>query len=105
MKNDLISRSALLHGVDKTIAHMRNKAGEDKLLNSAINLVQNTRDFIAQAPAVDAVEIVRCRDCIYYEIGKDYLPYCNHPDSGIAYFPDEDDFCSYGERRADDATN
>ena len=55
MQNDLISRSALLHGVDKDIAHMREVAGADKLLNSAVNLVQNTRDFIAQQTAVDAV--------------------------------------------------
>ena len=44
-------------------------------------------------------EVVRCKDCEYYEIGKDYLPYCNHCDGGIADYPREDDFCSYGERK------
>jgi hypothetical protein len=47
---------------------------------------------------VDAVEVVRCKDCIYYEIGKDYEPYCNHVTHGIPY-PKADDFCSYGERK------
>ena len=47
----------------------------------------------------NCVEVVRCKDCKYYEIGKDYLPYCNHWDGGIADYPREDDFCSYGERK------
>lgn len=47
------------------------------------------------------VEVVRCRDCIYYETGKDYLPYCNCDDGGIADYPRENDFCSYGERKDD----
>ena len=54
---------------------------------------------IDDAPTVDAVEVVRCKDCKYYEIGKDYLPYCNHCDGGIADYPRKDDFCSYGERK------
>ena len=85
MQNDLISRSELL---------------KEAAADGAYGYLDTKQ--IAAAPAVDAVEVVRCKDCIYYETGKDYLPYCNHPDSGIAYFPEEDDFCSYGERRDDD---
>lgn len=47
----------------------------------------------------DVVPVVRCKDCLYYETGKDYMPYCNHPDGGIADYPRESDFCSYGERK------
>ena len=54
---------------------------------------------------VDAVPVVRCKDCEYYEIGKDYLPYCNHCDGGIADYPREDDFCSYGERKDNGKTD
>ena len=54
--------------------------------------------IINQFPAVNAVPVVRCRECIYYEKGKSYEPYCNHPTHGIPYSND-DDFCSYGERR------
>ena len=53
---------------------------------------------IADAPTVDAVEVVRCKDCAWYENGKDYEPYCNHPTHGIPY-PCDYDFCSYGERK------
>ena len=56
-------------------------------------------EWFKSLPTVDAVEVVRCKDCKYYEIGKDYLPYCNHCDGGIADYPRKDDFCSYGERK------
>ena len=60
------------------------------------------QDYVRYAPTIDAVPVVRCKDCIYYETGKDYLPYCNHVDGGISDYPRADDFCSYGERRSDD---
>ena len=56
------------------------------------------KESIREAPTIDAVPVVRCKDCIYYEIDKDYEPYCNHVTHGIPY-PKEDDFCSYGERK------
>ena len=45
----------------------------------------------------DFVELVRCRECIHWKASshKD-LYYCEYFDWGIT----EDDFCSYGERRA-----
>ena len=33
---------------------------------------------IKQAPNVDIILAVRCKDCINYETGKEYEPYCNH---------------------------
>ena len=44
---------------------------------------------------IDAVPVVRCKDCKHWSMG-----YCNH----FAYYSyepmtNEDDFCSYGERR------
>ena len=48
-------------------------------------------------PATDVTKVVRCKDCKYYEIGKDYEPYCNHI-NGLDEAKDND-FCSYGERR------
>lgn len=47
--------------------------------------------------SVDAVEVVRCKDCIHYEYGKGYAPWCNHM-CGLDEMG-EDDFCSYGERK------
>ena len=70
--------------------------------------------FVREAPAVDAVEVVRCRDCKYWgdeegiAEGRDfryarcnvhnYFRYGEH----IGWCPKEDDFCSFGERREED---
>ena len=56
---------------------------------------------LEKAPTVDAVEVVRCKDCKYWEVGKDYEPYCNHCASGM-WDTTADDFCSYGERKIND---
>lgn len=56
---------------------------------------------LADVQTVDAVHVVRCRECLYYEKGKSYEPYCNHPTHGIPYSND-DDFCSYGEPKDGD---
>ena len=48
------------------------------------------------APTVDAVPVVRCRDCEHYN-PENYDVSCDHP-KGIMG-PSDDDFCSYGERR------
>lgn len=66
---------------------------------------------IDQAPAVDAVEVVRCKDCMHY-ICKDALTpgtnrmRCNHPDIDwdIECYDcwidtPQDGFCYKGERR------
>lgn len=62
---------------------------------------------IRQAPTVDAVEVVRCRDCRYYfHYGKTSISknvkagWCQRRtrcDEEIRMAAD--DFCSYGERR------
>lgn len=61
---------------------------------------------IANAPTVDAVEVVRCRDCKYYYdygVNRDYC--CHRSKCGKQVFDVKfkaDDFCSYGERRGGD---
>ena len=63
-------------------------------------------NFINAAPTVDAVEVVRCRECKhhYWEQepchGKS-VHYCNLPHmSGVEVF--KEFFCYYGERRDGD---
>ena len=54
---------------------------------------------IANAPTVDAVEVVRCRDCKHWHKGTlfcDYMPYGEAQERVNWY---ADDFCSYGERK------
>lgn len=46
---------------------------------------------------VDAVRVVRCKDCLYYQDNNGGYP---HPDCrwGHEETPDEDDYCSFGEK-------
>lgn len=48
---------------------------------------------VANAPTIDAVPVVRCKDCIWYN--KD-INQCRRQVCAVMY---ADDFCSYGERR------
>nr|DAO19872.1 MAG TPA: hypothetical protein [Caudoviricetes sp.] len=49
---------------------------------------------------VDAVEVVRCKDCKWYAHDGDY-DFCDNYTSLMDHVGDET-FCSYGERRDDD---
>ena len=57
---------------------------------------------ISEAPTIDAVEIVRCRDCKHYRPQKksahweNRANYCNRV---VTIKMQPDDFCSYGERK------
>lgn len=61
--------------------------------------VAEVRKFIEQAPTVDAVEVVRCKDCkkwLKVEPSGTNCRYCAiSTRSRLPY-----DFCSYGERRS-----
>lgn len=55
---------------------------------------------VENAPTIDAVTVVRCKDCMWYEPLNDCKPFdCEY--SGM-YGVTKDDFCSYGERKDDD---
>ena len=53
---EYIERAVTLQAIDSNISHLRVVAGESALLNRAVDLVQYTRDFIANVPAADVVE-------------------------------------------------
>lgn len=52
------------------------------------------------APAVDAVEVIRCGECKEFEKKRHpvFAGYCKEFDSYMS----DDDFCSYGERKTDE---
>ena len=75
--NDLISRSALIAKYD------REHEGAPGM----------ARRLIEEAEAVDAVEVVRCRDCKIW---------CNGWCRLNATIMGENHFCSYGKRREDE---
>ena len=58
-------------------------------------------DFLRECSTVDAVEVVRCKDCKHY-VAPQGVPCCDCF-YGLG-FPNKsgNDFCSYGERRDND---
>lgn len=61
--------------------------------NQAIKILQ-------KAPTVDAIEVVRCKDCKWYKHYEGY-DFCDNYTSLMDNVSDET-FCCYGERRDDD---
>ena len=58
---------------------------------------------IMQATTVDAVPVIRCKDCKYWNNEHD-IHWCNnhsHFRGEEWTMFDEDDYCSYGERKED----
>lgn len=49
---------------------------------------------------VDAVEVVRCKDCKYWHMFKEDFYACRNV-NGTNNYGDEDGFCSCGERKED----
>lgn len=64
MNNDLISRSALLDKIGWWIEDMANAHLLDERYYRAM---KRAEAFVEEMPAVDAVEVVRCRDCVYWK--------------------------------------
>lgn len=61
---------------------------------------ENCLAEIDAAPTVDAVPVVRCRECKHCD-PENY--HCDHPMSTTAPLSRKpDDFCSYGERKEGD---
>lgn len=71
------------------------------LVFAACEIKQDFADMISDFPTVDAVEVVRCRDCKQGEVDDPDFPdeyYC-HAGCG---WNNGDFYCSYGERKDGD---
>lgn len=94
MNNDLISRSALIaEHCDGCDAFTHGLCDHD---------VCGVAQLIMEAPAVDAVPVIRCKDCKLTAKTKSQpkiLYWCNK--FGNVMRPD--DYCSFGERKGDGA--
>lgn len=108
-KNDLISREAAIGCLGNSPEQMCMPWSE-------------VERMLRELPAVDAVPVVRCKDCkhrpidrreesvVYYaemkgvglEFPDDHCP-CQCGDRWYSWYPSDDWFCASGERRDDDA--
>ena len=64
------------------------------------------RKLMVEAPAADVVEVVRCKDCKYrlwfcpgYGCGNFNSPFYAGAEEDVPIMTQQDDFCSYGERK------
>lgn len=97
MADELISRHALL----KELATHFNMVNGRTLYHPSMALAMHD---VRNAPAVDAVEVVRCKDCKHGELNcnlkeKEYVV-CELDEHHV-WRPNG--FCSYGERREENA--
>lgn len=77
----------------------KHNIGEDDLGAVFVGYTEIPRLIDEQQP-VDAVEVIRCKDCKYYKKTSDGLSYCHDHDDDILW--QDDDFCSRAERRTDE---
>ena len=83
------------------------RAAVEKFIEDGLNNPDKNKAFghdaieimaeIHYMPAADVVEVVRCKDCQYWQDNNGGYP---HPECrwGDDETPDADDYCSFGER-------
>lgn len=88
---EYIEREALLDDID---AAMQNTG-------MGVIVGQTLKRYVKRQPAADVVEVVRCKDCKYWQDNNDGYPHqeCRW---GNYETPDPDDYCSYGELKDGD---
>ena len=64
-------------------------------------LVCDMKQAFLELPTADVVQVVRCKDCIHRD-PEDKKCDCSFQAKGGIFQMDDDDFCSYGERRKED---
>ena len=90
----LIDANAIIGNLQEALD--RNDDKRDYHTYRAFNVVLNK---LKNTPTVDAVEVVRCKDCKHFDehTGKCYL-FCDS-EYIVELEVDSDHFCSYGERK------
>ena len=76
--------------VDRQYENCHGYSGNKKAIYREAILA--VKSILHSAKPIDAVPVVRCRDCKYWEYGDCYRLELSRPD----------DFCSYGERKDGD---
>ena len=92
MAKRLIDADALINGIALY-------AAENAYLNDTpLDVLKMVADWVTNAPTVDAVEVVLCKECKRFVDNKEAMvTYCRRSLMDMTVRPD--DFCSYGERK------
>ena len=88
--SDLISREYAIREIQEGISENNGDFETD---------TAHVIDFLKVLPTVDAVPVIRCKDCKFWEQATEGSGRCIESLYITAY---STDFCSYGERRTDE---
>ena len=91
---------------EKVVKYLRSRSGDfiDDYGKGWSNGISAAAKICEKVPAADVVEVVRCKDCKYWDCGVCEL-HSEEPDqysTGLEIEMFADDYCSYGERRVTD---
>lgn len=95
-KKEYIERGALLKafGCENAVKY-GNKSAKQQHNSYSSMMLYEIADEINDSPAADVAEVVRCKDCRYFDVTQTYLCDMHHRAAN------EDDYCSYGIRKMD----
>ena len=98
----LIDANALNKRFDKRIKWLQLDV-HDKYSLGLYHGAITDKDLIGEMLTVDAMPVVRCKDCKYWgqdvcSFSGDDESFCTNPD-GLDNYAHPEDFCSYGERK------
>lgn len=105
--SDYISKSALVDALAEQAKNMAevaaNAAGQAVDYYSGMKTGFASAAIVANsAPTIDAVPVVRCKDCRWKEEEQPGMVYCP---ATVGGWVDEDWFCKGGERSEDEGTD
>jgi len=108
MASDLISRNALLDSLRESVNWLHKiydglqYEDEKRICSTEIASFYEAILRVKDAPAVDAVEVVRCRDCALWKRVDEHCGKCPFL-IGKHQYTVPYHYCSCGERREDNA--
>lgn len=91
---DLISRAEAISAICEDGTKLEREGRYILLMASR---KQRDADILSALPTVDAVPVVRCKDCKHHHYSVCEIPYCDRIDYGYGW--KDEDFCSRGERK------
>lgn len=95
--NDLLDGADLKAEAVAVIEHIAQYMEKDVLLNHSRPLALA---YLALTEEVDSVPVVRCKDCLHYDMGVCLKIYSDGNVHSAAWQSRKpEDFCSYGERK------
>ena len=88
---------------EAAIAYLENhmRMGKEQGFILAANEDAIIKFLKEKCPTADVVEVVRCKDCVYWD-GRGWDGRCEaHMNGLVRDYTNYDDFCSYGERKTE----